>query len=97
MGNALELGFVELISECFTLCDAAGAGADKLVELIREQHASPSLVRYAERIRHNKFDATGGFTVEGGLADAKHIRQLADSHNVPMPSIDVVSADELCT
>ncbi|CAK9779428.1 NAD(P)-binding protein [Cutaneotrichosporon oleaginosum] len=89
VGNALELGFVELMSEAFTLCEAAGAGSAQLVELIREQHGSASLLRYAERIRNNKFDATGGFTVAGGLADAKHIRQLADTHNVPMPTIDV--------
>lgn len=90
VGNALELGFVELMSEAFTLCEAAGAGSGQLVDLIREQHGSASLIRYAERIRNNKFDATGGFTVAGGLADAKHIRQMADSHNVPMPTIDVV-------
>jgi hypothetical protein len=90
VGNALELGFVELMSEAFTLCEAAGAGSSQLVELIREQHGSSNLVRYAERIRSNKFDATGGFTVAGGLADAKHIRQMADTHNVPMPTIDVV-------
>ncbi|BEJ01367.1 hypothetical protein CcaverHIS631_0600490 [Cutaneotrichosporon cavernicola] len=89
VGNALELGFVELMSEAFTLCEAVGADASQLVELIREQHGSASLIRYAERIRNNKFDATGGFTVAGGLADAKHIRQLADAHNVPMPAIDV--------
>ncbi|GMK58475.1 hypothetical protein CspeluHIS016_0505070 [Cutaneotrichosporon spelunceum] len=89
VGNALELGFVELVSETFTLCEAVGADSSQLVQLIREQHGSPSLIRYAERIRNNKFDATGGFTVAGGLADAKHIRQLADTHNVPMPAIDV--------
>lgn len=63
-------------------------GSDQLVELIREQHNSPALLRYSERIAHNKFDATGGFNLAGGLADAHHIRTLADSNNVPMPMVD---------
>ncbi|KAL7419915.1 hypothetical protein Q5752_005832 [Cryptotrichosporon argae] len=89
VGNSLELGFIELLSECFTLCDQAGVGADKLVELIKDQHNSPALVRYSERITKNKFDAEGGFNLAGGIADAQHIRALADSHNVPMPTLDV--------
>lgn len=91
VGNSLELGFIELISECFTLADQAGVGAEALVELIREQHSSPALVRYSERITQNKFDAEGGFNLHGGLTDSKHIRQLADTYNVPMPTMDVVS------
>lgn len=94
VGNALELGFIELIAECFTLADQAGVGSDQIVELIRLQHASPALVRYSERISKNKFDATGGFNLAGGMQDARHIRQLADSHNVPMPAIDLVGLIE---
>lgn len=71
VGNALELGFIELLSECFTLSDQAGVGSDKLLELIKEQHSSPALVRYADRILHNKFGAEGGFTLGGGIVDAK--------------------------
>ncbi|KAL1410309.1 hypothetical protein Q8F55_004315 [Vanrija albida] len=89
VGNSLELGFIELISECFTLADQAGVGSEALVELIREQHSSPALVRYSERITQNKFDAEGGFNLHGGLTDSKHIRQLADTYNVPMPTMDV--------
>lgn len=88
-GNALELGFIELISECFTLADQTGVGSENLLELIRNQHNSPALVRYSERITQNKFDATGGFTIDGGLADSQNIRHLADHNNVPMPVIDV--------
>ncbi|WVN84870.1 uncharacterized protein L203_100006 [Cryptococcus depauperatus CBS 7841] len=89
VGNSLELGFIELLSECFTLCDQTGVGSDKLAELIRLQHKSPALIRYADRITNNKFDSTGGFNLGGGITDARHIRQLADSHNVPMPVMDV--------
>lgn len=91
VGNSLELGFIELLSESFTLSEQAGVSPDKLVELISEQHKSPALLRYAKRISENRFDATGGFNLKGGMADARNIRKLADSHNVPMPTVDVVS------
>lgn len=89
VGNALELGFIELLSECFTLSDQAGVGSDKLMELIKDQHKSPALLRYANRITENKFGSEGGFNLAGGIADARHIRQLAENHNVPMPTMDV--------
>ncbi|CAD6565561.1 MAG: hypothetical protein TREMPRED_001528 [Tremellales sp. Tagirdzhanova-0007] len=89
VGNALELGFVELLSECFTLCDQAGVGSENLVELIKDQHKSPALIRYADRITKNNFDSEGGFNLGGGILDARNIRYLAESHNVPMPVMDV--------
>ena len=74
VGNSLELGFIELLSECFTLCDQAGVGADKLVELIKDQHTSPALIRYADRITKNRFDSEGGFNLGGGITDARCVR-----------------------
>lgn len=73
------------------MAEQVGVGNSELVQLIKLQHPSPAIIRYSERISKNKFDATGGFNLAGGMADARHIRQLADSHNVPMPTIDLVS------
>lgn len=73
VGNSLELGFIELLSECFTLCDQTGVGSDQLVELIKLQHKSPALIRYADRITKNKFDSTGGFNLGGGINDARYV------------------------
>lgn len=70
-GNALELGFIELLSECFTLSEQAGVGSDKLMELIKDQHNSPALLRYADRITGNKFGSEGGFNLAGGITDAR--------------------------
>ncbi|ORX36232.1 6-phosphogluconate dehydrogenase [Kockovaella imperatae] len=89
VGNSLEVGFIELLSESFTLADQVGVGSSQLVELIRDQHSSPHLTRYAERISKNKFAVEGGFNLAGGIADARHIRRLAENHDVPMPSLDV--------
>lgn len=71
VGNALDLGFIELLSECFTLCDQAGVGSDKLVELIKDQHLSPALIRYSDRIVNNRFDSEGGFNLGGAIIDGR--------------------------
>ncbi|EIW66194.1 hypothetical protein TREMEDRAFT_65800 [Tremella mesenterica DSM 1558] len=80
VGNALELGFVELLAECLTLCDQAGVGSDKLVELIKDQHTSPTLIRYADRITKNLFDSEGGFNLGGGVLDARITQRPNASH-----------------
>ena len=71
VGNALELGFIELLSECFTLADQAGVGSEKLMELIRDEHKSPALLRYGDRITKNRFDSEGGFNLGGGILDSR--------------------------
>lgn len=84
VGNALELGFIELLSECLTLSDQAGVGSEKLMELIQEQHRSPALMRYAKRITQNKFDSEGGFNLGGGITDA---RLVVIGLPPPLPSL----------
>jgi len=86
VGNALELGFIELLSECFTLSEQAGVGSSKLMELIKDQHKSPALLRYADRITENRFDSNGGFNLAGGIADARWVLLLVLSTPLSPPS-----------
>jgi 3-hydroxyisobutyrate dehydrogenase-like beta-hydroxyacid dehydrogenase len=72
----MELGFIELLSECFTLADQAGVGSEQLVQLIKDQHSSPQLIRYADRITKNRFDSEGGFNLGGGITDARWVRRV---------------------
>jgi hypothetical protein len=37
---------------------------------------------------NNKFDGNVGFSIDGGVKDASHMRRLATEHNSPMPAID---------
>jgi hypothetical protein len=43
---------------------------------------------YADKMLHNKFDGTVGFSIDGGIKDSTHIRRLATEHDSPMPAID---------
>jgi hypothetical protein len=72
----MELGFIELLSECFTLADQAGVGSEQLVQLIKDQHSSPQLIRYADRITKNRFDSEGGFNLGGGITDARWVARV---------------------
>jgi len=46
------------------------------MELIKDQHKSPALLRYADRITENRFDSNGGFNLAGGIADARWVLLL---------------------
>ncbi len=37
---------------------------------------------------HNEFDGSVGFSVDGGVKDATHMRRLSSEHNSPLPAID---------
>ncbi|KAI0066500.1 hypothetical protein BV25DRAFT_1392685 [Artomyces pyxidatus] len=37
---------------------------------------------------NDKFDGSTGFSIDGGIKDASHIRRLTSEHNAPMPVID---------
>jgi len=38
---------------------------------------------------NDKFDGTQGFSIDGGIKDASHIRRLTSELNSPMPVIDI--------
>lgn len=50
VGNSLVLGMLELLAESMTLADQTGVGSDTLLDLIKEIHPSPSMVRYGTRV-----------------------------------------------
>jgi len=51
-------------------------------------HHSCRWVSYGDKLLHNKFDGTAGFSIDGGIKDSTHIRRLSTEHNAPMPAID---------
>ena len=47
-----------------------------------------SWLSYGDKMLENKFDGSVGFSIDGGVKDATHIRRLSSEHNSPMPAID---------
>ncbi|KAJ3721829.1 hypothetical protein C8R42DRAFT_696364 [Lentinula raphanica] len=85
LGNSMILGAVEVIAEAFTLGDKAGIEAGRINELIGDT----SLMGYADRMTRDHYNGIDGFSLDGGIKDASHIRHLTAKYNSPMPIIDV--------
>ncbi|KAI5475377.1 phosphogluconate dehydrogenase (decarboxylating) [Pseudohyphozyma bogoriensis] len=88
-GNFLTIGIIENLAEAMTLATRTGVGADLLMEFVKECLPAPSFIDYGTKIVNNDFVGNTGFTVEGGLKDANHIRHLAAGVDVTIPLIDL--------
>ncbi|KAK4053548.1 hypothetical protein OIV83_001716 [Microbotryomycetes sp. JL201] len=88
-GNMMVLGIIELLAEGLTLAEKTGVGAELLMEFVKEFMPAPSAIGYGTRITENNFVGETGFTVDGGLKDARHLRQLAQSVDATIPVIDL--------
>ncbi|KAJ7608710.1 NAD-P-binding protein [Roridomyces roridus] len=89
IGNSMILGTLEIFAESYTLAEKSGIASAEVHNLVKELFPAPGLIRYSERMSQNYFDASTGFSIDGGIKDASHIRRLTAVHNAPMPSIDI--------
>ncbi|KAF4612421.1 hypothetical protein D9613_004199 [Agrocybe pediades] len=89
IGNSMILGNIEVIAEALTFAEKSGIGGHHVEHLIREYLPAPSMLSYTQKMRHANFDGKNGFSIDGGIKDATHIRRLTAHYNSPMPGIDV--------
>ncbi|KAF7302819.1 NAD(P)-binding protein [Mycena kentingensis (nom. inval.)] len=89
IGNSMILGTLEILAESYTLAEKSGIAATEVHKLVKDIFPAPNIVRYSERMSTNDFNAKNGFSINGGIKDASHIRRLTAVHNAPMPSIDI--------
>jgi len=89
LGNSMILGTLEILAESYTLAEKSGIAATEVHDLVKDIFPAPGLIRYSERMSRDQFDGATGFSIDGGIKDASHIRRLTAVHNSPMPSIDI--------
>ncbi|KAJ7762325.1 NAD-P-binding protein [Mycena maculata] len=89
IGNSMILGTLEILAEAYTLAEKSGIASEEVHGLVKDLFPAPSIIRYSERMSRDQFDGSTGFSVDGGIKDASHIRRLTAVHNAPMPNIDV--------
>ncbi|KAH6916693.1 NAD binding domain of 6-phosphogluconate dehydrogenase-domain-containing protein [Coprinopsis sp. MPI-PUGE-AT-0042] len=89
MANSMVLGTMEVMAEAITLSEKAGIGSQRVFDLIQDFFPAPGMVKYAKRMVTEDFDASSGFSLDGGIKDATHIRNLSAKYHCPMPTIDV--------
>lgn len=90
IGNSIILGFNASMAQSLTLAEKASIGAESALDLVKELFPTPIIMNYADKMTHDKFDGSKGFSIDGGIKDAQHIRQLTSAHGSPMPIIDIV-------
>lgn len=88
-GNSLILGTMEVMAESLTLAEKAGIDPSVALTLLNDLFPAPVMTGYADKMANDKFDGTAGFSIDGGIKDASHIRRLTSELNSPMPVIDV--------
>jgi 3-hydroxyisobutyrate dehydrogenase-like beta-hydroxyacid dehydrogenase len=91
IGNSLILGSMELIAEAYTVAEKSGVGQEVVYEYIKEIFPAPTWLNYGDRMLHNNFDGSAGFSIDGGVKDASHMRRLSVEHNTPWPAIENAS------
>ncbi|OCB92050.1 NAD-binding protein [Sanghuangporus baumii] len=89
IGNSTILGLMETMAEALTLGEKTGVGAPAVHELIQTLFPNPIMLNYANKMTNDLFDGSVGFTIDGGLKDAKHVQKLASDFNTPMPTLDI--------
>ena len=87
-GNLVTLGIIEVLAESMTLADKTGVTSATLLEFVTECLPAGPAISYGSKIRNNDFQGDTGFTVEGGLKDANHLRHLAAEHDCIIPTVD---------
>ncbi|TFK41881.1 hypothetical protein BDQ12DRAFT_645179 [Crucibulum laeve] len=102
MANSMILGNLEILAEAFTFTEKSGIGAQNVRDLLSNYFPAPTFVSYpilacADKMLHEQFDGEKGFSIDGGIKDALHIRRLTAKHNYPMPAIDVAHQHLLTT
>ena len=95
IGNSLILGFMEAMSESITLGEKTGVGASAVHNLISDLFPAPILLNYANKMTNDTFDGSKGFSIDGGLKDASHVRNLAMEANAHMPTVDTAHRNML--
>ncbi|TFK26779.1 NAD(P)-binding protein [Coprinopsis marcescibilis] len=89
VANSMILGMNEVMAEALTFAGKSGIGSQRVLDLVKDFFPVPSMMAYADRMAHEKFDGSTGFSIDGGIKDAQHIRRLTTMYNCPMPTIDV--------
>ncbi|KAL1748956.1 NAD binding domain of 6-phosphogluconate dehydrogenase-domain-containing protein [Schizophyllum fasciatum] len=89
IGNSMILGTIEVLAEGFTFADKSGIDPSNVLTFVQEMLPAPNMVNYANRMANDNFDGTTGFSIDGGIKDASHIRHLSTKNDVPLPAIDV--------
>ncbi|WVF71494.1 hypothetical protein IAT40_006300 [Kwoniella sp. CBS 6097] len=91
MGNMLLLGFIELLGEAYALGDSVDIDPAVFNDFITQFLPAPPLLAYSNNISKGLFPSGGGFSIDGGMKDARNMLSLGSDlgHPTPLPTVEL--------
>ncbi|WVQ99436.1 hypothetical protein IAU59_006571 [Kwoniella sp. CBS 9459] len=91
MGNMLLLGFIELLGEAYALGDSVDIDPAVFNDFITQFMPAPPLLAYSNNISKGLFPSGGGFSIDGGMKDARNMLSLGSDlgHPCSLPTVEL--------
>ncbi|OCF36815.1 hypothetical protein I316_01411 [Kwoniella heveanensis BCC8398] len=91
MGNMLLLGFIELLGEAYALGDSVDIDPAVFNNFITQFLPAPPLLAYSNNISKGLFPSGGGFSIDGGMKDARNMLSLGSDlgHPCSLPTVEL--------
>ncbi|KAF9361215.1 hypothetical protein BGX26_005039 [Mortierella sp. AD094] len=89
VGNFFVVGTMELLAEGLTLAEKADVDQESVLKFIEAFFPAPSWTEYSKKMTQAPTNKDAGFSVDLGLKDVKHMRQLAQETGASLPTADL--------
>ncbi|KAF9381966.1 hypothetical protein CPC16_009593 [Podila verticillata] len=89
IGNFFVVGSMELLAEGLTLAEKADVSQESVLKFVEAFFPAPSWIEYSQKMVRGAVSKENGFSVELGLKDVGHMRQLAAETGASLPTADL--------
>ncbi|KAF9994798.1 hypothetical protein BGZ65_009569, partial [Modicella reniformis] len=93
IGNFFVVGTMELLAEGLILAEKAQVDQDSILKFVESFFPAPTWIEYSRKMTNGDVSHTdAGFSVNLGLKDVGHMRQLALEYGASLPTADIAYA-----
>ncbi|KAF9207951.1 hypothetical protein BGZ49_010147 [Haplosporangium sp. Z 27] len=96
VGNFFMVGTLELLAEGLTLAEKADVDQESVLKFIEAFFPVPAWTDYGKKMTLAPSEKADGFSVDLGIKNVKHMRQLAQETGASLPTADL-AYDHLMT
>ncbi|KAF9317552.1 hypothetical protein BG003_000635 [Podila horticola] len=89
IGNFFVVGSMELLAEGLTLAEKADVSQESVLKFVEAFFPAPSWIEYSQKMVKGATSKENGFSVDLGLKDVGHMRQLAAETGASLPTADL--------
>ncbi|KAG0333552.1 hypothetical protein BG000_009080 [Podila horticola] len=89
IGNFFVVGSMELLAEGLTLAEKADVSQESVLKFVEAFFPAPSWIEYSQKMVKGATSKEDGFSVDLGLKDVGHMRQLAAETGASLPTADL--------